>query len=182
MLNQLQTPPPTNPRPASSDCEITLRAEKPDDREFLFRLYASTRQAEMAVVPWTHEEKEAFIWMQFEAQRRDYHLNYKAASFQIVLVNDEVAGRLYLDRRANEIRIIDITLLPKWRGLGIGSHLLGEVLAEGQGRRLPVSIHVERSNPALHLYKRLGFQKVSAYGIYWLMVWKPSREEPCSTN
>jgi ribosomal protein S18 acetylase RimI-like enzyme len=178
----MQKSPSTKALPVLSDADITLRAETCGDREFLIRLYASTRQAEMALVPWMPEQKEAFIRMQFEAQRRDYLLNYKAASFQIVVVNREITGRLYLDRRPNEIRIVDITLLPEWRGRGIGSYLLGKVLTEGQRRRLPVSIHVERSNPALTLYRRLGFQKVSAYGIYWLMVWKPVREDPCSIN
>ena len=182
MRNHKQRHPTLNQVQATSGDEITLRPENPGDREFLFRVYASTRQAEMALVPWTLEQKEAFIWMQFEAQSREYQQRFKAADFQIVLVNGAAAGRLYLDRRADEIRIVDITLLPEWRGRGIGSHLLGEVLAEGVRRGLPVSIHVEGSNPALTLYERLGFQKVSAYGIYWLMVWKPDREEACLIN
>jgi ribosomal protein S18 acetylase RimI-like enzyme len=173
---------PIHPQSALAGTAIALRAEMPSDQEFLFRLYASTRQAEMALVPWTPEQKEAFLWMQFEAQSHAYQQRFKTASFQIVQVNGEAAGRLYLDRRPAEIRIVDIALLPDWRGKGIGTRLLGEVLAEGQRCRLPVSIHVEQSNPALTLYQRLGFQKISEYGIYWLMEWKPGSEEACSIN
>jgi ribosomal protein S18 acetylase RimI-like enzyme len=165
--------PHTDQRTTPAGSAITLRTENPGDHEFLFRLYASTRQAEIALVPWTEEQKEAFIWMQFEAQSHDYKHRFKAASFQIVLANGEAAGRLYLDRRPAEIRIIDISLLPEWRGRGIGTYLLGKILAEGQRRRLKVSIHVEQSNPALTLYRRLGFTKVSSYGIYWLMECPP---------
>jgi ribosomal protein S18 acetylase RimI-like enzyme len=173
---------PTHPQTALAGTAIALRAETLGDQEFLFHLYASTRQAEMAQVPWTPEQKEAFLWMQFEAQGDAYHQRFKTASFQIVEVNGEAAGRLYLDRRLAKIRIVDIALLPEWRGRGIGTYLLGKILAEGQRRRLPVSIHVEQTNPALSLYQRLGFQKISEYGIYWLMEWKPGSEAACSIN
>ncbi len=41
----------------------------------------------------------------------------------------------------------------------------------GNKKRLPVRIHVQQSNPAFHLYQRLGFQKIDENGVYFLMEW-----------
>jgi GNAT superfamily N-acetyltransferase len=83
------------------------------------------------------------------------------------------AGRLYVARWSNEIRIVDIALLPAFRRLGIGNRLLRELQEEGKQSGRRVSIHVEMHNPAQQLYERLSFSRVSHYGIYWLMVWDP---------
>jgi ribosomal protein S18 acetylase RimI-like enzyme len=152
---------------------ITLRPTTPDDQDFLYRVYASTRQEELAQVDWDEAQKAGFLQMQFDAQRRYYEENYPRAQFQVILLDGEPAGRLYVDRRAAEIRIMDIALLSVFRSQGIGSHLLNDILTEGQARGLPVTIHVERFNPALRLYERLGFQPVEDKGVYYLMKWSP---------
>ena len=157
------------PPPAS------LRPVVPEDREFLFQVYASTRTEELAVVPWTPEQKEAFLRMQFEAQDRYYRQQFPDASFQVVLVDGRPAGRLYLARATDEIRIIDIALLPADRGRGVGTGLLRDVLAEGASAGKPVRIHVERFNPAIRLYERLGFVMAEDKGVYLLMEWSARR-------
>jgi ribosomal protein S18 acetylase RimI-like enzyme len=91
------------------------------------------------------------------------------------LLNDEPVGRLYLHRRQDEIRIIDIALLTEHRGKGIGSLLMLDILEEATQAALPVRIHVERNNPALRLYQRLGFRAIADQGVYWLMEWHPDR-------
>jgi ribosomal protein S18 acetylase RimI-like enzyme len=150
---------------------ISLRSVTPQDNEFLYRVYASTRQEELAQVDWDTAHKEAFLRMQFAAQAKYYAENYDGAQFQIVLLNDTPVGRLYVARWAKGIRIIDIALLPEYRGRGIGSTLLNEILAEGQTRGLPVTIHVERFNPARRLYDRLGFRVAEDKGVYYLLEW-----------
>ena len=154
--------------------KITLRPITEQDRDFLYRLYASTREDEMALVPWGEAEKQAFLKMQFAAQHKYYHQQFRQAEFQLILLDDEPIGRLYVDRRTDEIRLIDIALLPEHRRKGIGSRLLKKTLAEGQRAGQPVRIHVESYNPALHLYYRLGFQKIGDTGVYCLMEWSPT--------
>jgi ribosomal protein S18 acetylase RimI-like enzyme len=157
---------------------VTLREKTEQDAEFLYSVYASTREEELAQVGWDAGQKEHFLRGQFEAQRQCYESNYPGAEFQVILVEGKAAGRLYVDRRANEIRIMDIALLPEFRGQGIGTGLLKSILAEGQRTHRLVSIHVEVFNPAIRLYERLGFTKVALNGVYHLLEWsaEPARE------
>jgi ribosomal protein S18 acetylase RimI-like enzyme len=151
----------------------TLRPITPEDEGLLYRVYASTRQDELAVADWDDGQKEAFLEMQFAAQHAFYMGQFPQAAFQIILLDGEPIGRLYVDRREDEIRIIDIALLAEHRNRGIGSTFLKDILAEGRQEGLPVRIHVEQYNPALRLYARLGFQKVAEHGIYTLLEWSP---------
>jgi ribosomal protein S18 acetylase RimI-like enzyme len=139
-----------------------LRPVEPGDREFLYRVYASTRTEELAAVPWDESQKEAFLRAQFDAQDAWWRENYGGASFDVIVVDGEPAGRLYLHRGDTEIRVVDIALLPEHRGRGIGTRLLRDVIAEGKR----VTIHVERMNPALRLYERLGFELAEDKGVY----------------
>lgn len=152
---------------------LRFRSIQPSDRDFLYEVYTSTRKDEMSVLDWDSTEKEAFLELQFNAQHRYYQEKFSNASFHIVLLDGVPIGRLYLDRRTDEIRIIDIALLMAHRNRGIGSNLMEAILIEAQAADLPVRIHVEMNNPALHLYKRLGFFQVSESGLYQLMEWKP---------
>ncbi|HXT14442.1 MAG TPA: GNAT family N-acetyltransferase [Gemmatimonadaceae bacterium] len=138
----------------------TLRPVHDGDLELLYRIYASTRAEELAVAPWTAEEKEAFLRMQFQAQHRYYAEHYREGSFDVVLVDDEPAGRLYVYRTTREIRIVDIALLPEFRGRGLGERMLRDLFAEADRAGKIVSIHVEHQNPARRLYDRLGFVAV----------------------
>lgn len=151
-----------------------LRPTTPSDEEFLLNVYASTRADEMARVDWDDAQKDAFLRMQFNAQHQYYVENYIGAEFSVILQNDQPVGRLYIHRRKNEIRIMDIALLPEYRKQGIGSSLIQEILQQGKDSQLPVTIHVERFNPALHLYERLGFRQKEDKGVYWLMEWTPN--------
>ena len=139
---------------------------QPGDRELLYRVYAGTRTEELAVVPWDDAEKDAFLRAQFEAQDRWYRENYPRASFEVIVIDGEPAGRLYVHRGAGEIRIVDIAFLPEHRGNGAGTALLRDILAEADAAGKRVTIHVERLNPALRLYERLGFAVAEDKGVY----------------
>jgi ribosomal protein S18 acetylase RimI-like enzyme len=153
---------------------LTLRPATPDDEAFLCQVYASTREEELALTDWDEAQKAAFIQMQFSAQACFYHENYPGARFQIILADNEPAGRLYTQQQADEIRIMDIALLPRYRGQGLGSHLLGSIMAEAEQVGLPVRIHVEIFNPAMRLYHRLGFRQIADKGVYHFLEWAPT--------
>ena len=125
------------------------------------------------MVPWDEATKTAFVMQQFTAQDRSWAAERPGTVREIVLVDDEPAGRLYVDRTADEIRVVDITLLPEHRGAGVGTALLSSILAEADRKSLPISIHVERHNPALRLYRRIGFEVIDDLGVY-LFLRRPS--------
>lgn len=152
---------------------IELEPITPADQEFLFSVYASTREEELRVVDWPPAEKIAFLHQQYDAQHHHYQTHYAAAQFWIVHVEGTPAGRLYLETREVELRIIDISLLPAYRNLGIGSELLNRILTDAHASGCNVSIHVEMNNPALRLYQRLGFVPLEENGVYLLMEWRP---------
>lgn len=153
--------------------ELTLRSMTDADLPFLLEVYAAARAEELAQVPWTEAEKRAFLTSQFNAQHHHYQTYYKTASFDVIEQKGQPIGRLYVDRWPNEIRIVDIALLPPYRNQGLGSHLLCQIQAEAQAIGKTVSIHVEKYNPAYQLYNRLGFTKIGETGVYDLLAWKP---------
>ncbi len=151
-----------------------LRPAVPGDREFLFRTYASSRAEELAIVPWTEDEKEAFLRQQFDAQDRHYRAHHPAADRLVILDRGEPVGRLYVERAADELRVMDIALLPEHRGRGRGRQLIEALQAEAAAAGIPITLHVEAHNPAQRLYARLGFRLVREDGIYQLLEWRPA--------
>lgn len=150
--------------------QISLRPIEEGDLEFLFRLYASTRSAEKALVNWPDEQWEQFIRMQFNLQHSQYMRNYKNPAFAIILENNVPAGRFYVDRGDNDYRLIDVALLPEFQRRGIAGKLLDSLLREAEADGMPVSLHVEKNNPILAYYRRLGFRIEEDKGVYFFMV------------
>ncbi len=150
---------------------ITLRPMTDADLPFLLRVYASTREEELQVTGWSREQKDAFLQQQFQAQHSAYTQQPAGTRFDVILEGDEPIGRLYVRRSADELRIVDIALLTEQRGRGIGGALVRDLLAEAEAAGKPVRIHVESNNPALTLYRRLGFRRVGDTGVYYLMEW-----------
>ena len=148
---------------------ITLRPVSSSDRDFLLQVYASTREEELRLVDWSADQKAAFVRMQFEAQDAYYREHYHPATFDVVEVDGEAVGRLYVVRWDDEIRIIDIALLPEHRGRSVGTSVIQALLDEAAAVGKRLSIHVEKHNPARRLYERLGFAEAGEHGFYLLM-------------
>jgi len=146
--------------------QVQLRPIRDGDRLFLAQLYASTRADELAILPWSEEQKAAFVAQQFEAQDAHYRAHYSGAAFDVIEVDGEPAGRLYVHRGPREIRIVDIALTPAFRGRGIATRLLRALTAEADDGACTLSIHVEMNNPARRLYERLGFRAAGEHGPY----------------
>jgi ribosomal protein S18 acetylase RimI-like enzyme len=170
----------TTLRPAKPET-LQLRPVRATDEEFLFRVYASTREEELAQVNWDVAQREHFLRSQFVAQTQHYTTQYPGAEFLVVIADGQPAGRLYVHRRPAEIRVMDIALLPAFRQRGLGTALLKELLGEGARTHRCVSIHVEIFNPARHWYERLGFHSVAENGVYLLMEWQPENGRTSAT-
>ncbi|MDV3458652.1 GNAT family N-acetyltransferase [Sphingomonas sp. HF-S4] len=150
---------------------VALRPMCDADLAFTTALYASTRAQELAPVPWPEEAKQAFLAQQHAAQHAHYQQHYKGMDAAIVERGGTAIGRLYLYDMPGEVRIVDISLMPEARGLGLGGAMLRDVLAAAAGRS--VTIHVEKNNPARTLYARLGFTILDDdRGAYHLWEWR----------
>src|SRR5208283_5900907 len=112
-----------------------------------------------------------------QAQATHYHRYYPDASYDVILREGQAIGRLYVNPSEDAILLIDIALLPEHRGAGIGAQLLNGILSQAAAQGKRVQIHVERENPAMRLYTRLGFQKLEDQGIYFFMEWTPVRQQ-----
>ncbi|TGN64136.1 GNAT family N-acetyltransferase [Nocardioides eburneiflavus] len=154
-----------------SRVDVTLRPSTDADREFLVGLYGSTREEELAQVPWAPGQLEAFVRMQFTAQDTEYRRHNPHGSFDVVEVGGHPVGRLIVDRRPGDIRVVDVSLVPHARGAGIGTRLLGDLIEEARATGRIVSIHVEAHNRAAELYARLGLAVVADLGVYRRMEW-----------
>ena len=152
---------------------LTLRPAEAADRDLLFRIYASTREDELALTDWDDEQKRAFLTQQFTAQDAHYRTHYPGAVFGLIVLDGDPVGRLYVHRRPDEIRIMDIALLPPQRNRGIATALLRDLQTEAAASSKPLTIHVEQFNPAFRLYTRLGFRPIAEHGVYLLMEWRP---------
>ena len=151
---------------------VHLRAATEEDDPFLYQVYASTRAEEMARVPWNEAQKAAFLRMQWEAQQLHYRTHNPNSTHDIILLDTETVGRIYVSRRETEIRILDITILPEYRNRGVGTPLIEELMREAALARLPLNIFVESFNPSVRLFERLGFSIRESDGINQLMEWR----------
>ena len=150
---------------------VSFRPIGPQDMDFLAALYASTREDELSVVDWSEEEKVKFLRMQFDAQHAHYQEHYPDAHFDLILYDGKPIGRLYVERMKDEYRLIDIALVPAYRKKGLGGELMRELLDRAADENVAVRIHVEKFNPALRLYERLGFRVLKDKEVYLFMEW-----------
>lgn len=152
---------------------ITRRPARPEDAPFLLQVYAGSRDRELAQVPWDEATKAIFLRQQFAAQARAYQAQFPDAEDAVLECDGSPVGRLQLARRTGAILILDLALLPERRGRGLGSAVLQTLMAEAAAAALPLQVHVADGNPALHLYRRLGFRPVAREGWHDLLQWDP---------
>lgn len=152
--------------------DIRFRPATDADFPFLEALYASTRETELAQTDWSDEQKRRFLSQQFSLQHRYYRQHYTAARFDIVQWQGRDIGRLYVYDGPSDVRLIDIALMPEYRGRGIGSSILRDLMADAAAAGKGMSLHVETFNPAAELYRRLRFTEQRNNGVYLFMTWR----------
>jgi ribosomal protein S18 acetylase RimI-like enzyme len=153
---------------------LSLRPAGPADGPLLRALFASGFHQELAYL--APEQRETFLELQWQAREHDYRGRYPDADDQVVVLGGVAVGRLLVARGERDLAIVDLALLPEFRGRGIGSELLRRLLDEATAARAVVQLHVAATNPAMHLYQRFGFTKVGESGPYVRLAWNPYGE------
>jgi ribosomal protein S18 acetylase RimI-like enzyme len=156
---------------------VELRSVTEADGPFLAALYASTRD-DLAAIGLAPEGLAALLAQQLDARTRHHAAHHPDASDDVIEVDGAPAGRLVVARPPEELRLVDVALLPAHRGRGVGSRVLAAVLAEADGRGVPVVLYVEPGNPAARLYGRLGFRPSGDAGIHRRLVRPPAGAAP----
>lgn len=149
---------------------VTFRPVRPEDEQFLLDLFTQTHGRALAGSS-DAPAMQALVKMQFTIQQQQYAA-YENAELQIILVNGDPVGRWYVQRNADEFRVIDIALLPEHQS-GVGRVIMRDFLREAANLNLGVRAHVEKSNRAWKLWNRMGFQIVGDTGIHWEILWSP---------
>ncbi|MFY9618469.1 MAG: GNAT family N-acetyltransferase [Pyrinomonadaceae bacterium] len=156
---------------------MTLRPVSAVDDEFLLSVYDSTRAEELGQVQWEEGQREAFLTWQFEMQRREYDARFPDAEYSVILIDDQPAGRIWIGRTDEEIRLLDIAILSAFQNRGAGTILLRKLIDEAMvtGKRLRHMVFVLNNN-AHRFYERLGFVEIDDVGGYKHMEFKASNE------
>jgi GNAT superfamily N-acetyltransferase len=128
----------------------------------------------MAMVPWSDGQKQAFLQMQFTAQKTFYAEQFPSARHDVICCEDEPVGRLYLDRSGDYFHILDITIADQHRNKGIGSVILKEILQGASLANKPTKIYTENFNPSVRLFERLGFRVASVKDFQLLLECPPA--------
>lgn len=159
---------------------LVRRTETNADQAFLFELFCLSWPGGSDFPFLDSILRETLLRQQFDAQTAGYHSSYPDACAEIIEVNDAPIGRVLTDRGSDSILVVDIAILPQWRGLAYGARVLREICVEAQKAKVPVRLSVFIQNQgALRLYRRLGFERVAAFGVHLTMEWSGHRITPC---
>jgi ribosomal protein S18 acetylase RimI-like enzyme len=150
---------------------LELTAVHAEDDPFLYKLYVTTRSEEIGQWGWDDLQADMFLRMQYQAQRSFYLANYPGAEHYIIHHAKERIGRLFVSNVENEIRVVDISLLPAYQRQGFGSRLLRDLQSQAANASKALRLQVRSANPARELYARLGFKKLREDEMYWVMEW-----------
>src|SRR4051812_29175810 len=137
---------------------MSLRPAQAEDETFLYEVYAGTRAEEVAAWGWDEQQRELFLKMQLKARDQSYPMYYEGIDDRIILFGGEKVGRMIVSRTAEEVRLVDISLLPAYRNAGVGTSLIKALLREADETARAVRLQVDKANvPARRLYERMGF-------------------------
>jgi ribosomal protein S18 acetylase RimI-like enzyme len=156
-----------------SGSTLQLRPVTDSDNPFLLSVYLSTREEELAQAQWQEGQKEMFVSWQFGLQRREYDARYPDAAYDVILVDQQPAGRIWVGTDDAQIRLLDIALLPEFQNRGVGTALLHQLMddARASGKALRHMVFMLNSD-AKRFYERLGFVTIEDLGAYQHMEWK----------
>ena len=164
-----------------SPVSVSLRPVTPADREFLVAVYGGTRAAELAQVNWDAAQKAAFVRWQFELQDKEYRQRYPDARYDVILVDDVPAGRIWVGVDDKQIRLLDIAITPQFQNRGVGTYLLRQLMAEATETKKVLRHMVFVLNDNAHrFYERLGFVVIEDLGGYKHMEWVPGQSSTAS--
>ncbi|WP_342545621.1 GNAT family N-acetyltransferase [Lysinibacillus sp. FSL K6-4013] len=151
--------------------KVKLRVALPEEEDTLYSLFVSTRKSEFAILEWDEQQIEGLLRMQYDAQKAFYQQQFPNAKYEIIMYEGLGIGRLITEIQQEAIRLIDIFIIPEYRGRGICTALLSEFQHVAAELRLPIELNVLMGNPAQRLYERCGFVVTGEVVPHVMMAW-----------
>lgn len=162
---------------------ITTRMATAEDDEFLFKLFAAAKSGDFASLGLDAQQLRPLLEMQYRARHFAYAQEFPAAVDMILCLADgTVVGRHLVERQAKCYRTIDIAVLPEYQNRGVGAWALQHIQQVAALESVPCRLSVLKSNPALHLYERMGFLRMAADELSYELEWQPQRTAPSGLN
>jgi GNAT superfamily N-acetyltransferase len=147
------------PSVSPSAPKFSIRPVRPGDREWLFALKRATMR------PYV---EEVFGWEDAD-QRQRFDEAFDPAPKRIMQVDGLDAGMFEVHDRKDHRYLAQLEILPRYQNRGLGTAIVGHVIAEAARVNRHVELQVLRPNPARRLYERLGFVLYDATPTHLLM-------------
>ncbi len=172
-------------RPAVNPLDLSLRPAQARDETFLRAVHDAGRAWDLQVLRNQLDDHawDALLKQQYDAQHADYFDRRALARYAVVEWCQTGIGRIYADFSDEEIRLVDLIILPEYRGRGIASIIVRGLCGEAAKRRVPLRLHVHPLNPVRRLYARLGFREIGGQtGGFREMEWRSPALEGVALN
>ncbi len=153
--------------------KITTRPSLPADAEFMLELYAATHEQELAELGWSLTENRSFVIMQAQAEEWKLGRRYPDMDRVTIGIESTPIGRLLVCMREEVLHVVDLSLMPRFRGQGVGTQLMREILGEAREELVPVKIRVLKDSRSFEFVNRLGFDEPLDFGRYVEVTWSP---------
>ncbi|WP_088226635.1 GNAT family N-acetyltransferase [Desulfosporosinus sp. FKB] len=143
-------------------------------KDFLLKLFKECRPDLAFINGISKEIKATVILQQFNIEQQQLQQLYPEAELNIVMLHKEPVGRLYLLRGKNEVRVLALGLLEKYRCRGIGRKLMTAVIENAANRGKTVSLQVTWFNQSAYaFYEKIGFKVIENKGVSLEMQYMP---------
>ena len=153
-----------------------LRPATPDDEAFLVEVYSKNREHEFAFAGWDEAALQQFLEMQYRMRKSAQAMQYEAPEYWVIESDASRVGALITSRTPDELKLVDIAILPDYQGRGLGGTVISELQRQAMEAGVPIVLHVDLTNPrARTLYEKMGFRvtiDLSTMPIYYpVTVW-----------
>jgi len=143
--------------------DVRLRAPKPRDYSFALALYLDGAEVHLTKIGrWDRGRLTA-----------QFRRGYRQVQARIICAEGRDIGWMQVAELAGRLHLRQLHLVAPFRGNGVGTRLISEVLKRGAALGKPVTLDVLHGNPARSLYLRLGFKQIGQDADKIQMIWRP---------
>ena len=145
--------------------EFWLRPPKPRDYFFAIGLYLDGAERHLTKIGRWNRRRTTIRFRQ----------GYKQAQVQVICAGDKEIGWIQVAEFVDRLHLRQIHLIAPFRGAGIGTRLIEDLLQRAAAQKKPVTLDVIHGNPAKSLYLRLGFKQYGQDADKIQMIRRPTR-------